>query len=312
MSASKTCIFLTVFIAVLAYGIPAFACSYMPCGDSTPDAYLPNDTMTVPANLAGVFVRTTAGATVEHDELQLEITPLDDEGDEGERLSAGDFEVSHGLELTFDMPLEENQTYRIDGEHSCEATGASSFEFETTAAAPIPEDLGTIEIGESSERTVQLSSSLCQSDYDAVAAEVRLQPSEEVEAWEDLIWYRTYVDGEVWDPAGAVGEPSQRAPGHSWTGHGTDLIFSGCGNDRGLSEGAHEVEIHAFLPGVDEPIKSETATVELECGEGAFDDQTDEDADQKQKSGPSSIFCPQWLPWCQKSPSAKPEPRRSE
>jgi len=106
------------------------------------------------------------------------------------------------------------------------------------------------------------------------AAQVRLDMRlpDELARWRDVLLYTTTVDGAIWRPRRHLCAPV--APGDSWVGRGLDVLFTDCGASTerickpyfGLSEGAHDVVMTAWWPGVEASV-SAAARVELACGD---------------------------------------------
>ncbi len=121
------------------------------------------------------------------------------------------------------------------------------------------------------ELRVMTTCGSCSVAVDAAQTAVSLELPRELERWSDVLLVTTTIDrGEIWRPQRSL--CSRVAPGESWTGRGTELVFAACpGSDErrctpswGLVEGEHQVEMTAWFPGIDVSI-SATASVVLAC-----------------------------------------------
>ena len=81
---------------------------------------------------------------------------------------------------------------------------------------------------------------------------------------------RTLVDGEPWHARSSL--PLRPAPGASWTGRGTDRIYTVCTPadsthvaSHNLAEGDHEVSMRASLPGTSLDLVSDVVPASLRC-----------------------------------------------
>ncbi len=153
-------------------------------------------------------------------------------------------------------------------------------DIEVTSAAPWPNSLGTIEVGEPlarNVRTIEVSGS-CTCPARAVARMVALRRSAEMEPWADAAVYTIEVDGqpthgdESWLSYQRYCLPTGR------THDGTDRVgvYLRCGSepvgldcDAGRPDGSaaatRTVRIVALLPGLDRVLATESVTVDLRC-----------------------------------------------
>lgn len=247
----------------------ASACSGPAC---VAPEHVPADGATVPANAAGLQLLDLAPLTEMPSARLFEIT------------ADGEVEVPITLDReTFEILLEgslaQEGSYRLESDAGCGLEPAEAT-FTAGPAAPLPTTLGALEAGPMSWGTVPVpdDSGSCYADVEAVVVDVSLGLSPEAEPWASLFVYETYVDGELYAPAGTIspgsayGDPyAGAAPGGSWVGRGVDRVYARCGGlpesawDEGVAEGTHTVEIRATLPGTDVVLVSEPAVVDLYC-----------------------------------------------
>jgi hypothetical protein len=140
-------------------------------------------------------------------------------------------------------------------------------------AAAAPASLETREHGVAELRVMTTCGS-CSVSIDAAQTGISLRLPAELRRWSDVLLYTTTVDGEsIWRPQRHL--CSRVAPGESWTGRGSELVFASCGTvgetrcrpSYDLANGEHEVEMTAWWPGVDASV-SARANVELTCDQG--------------------------------------------
>ena len=244
------------------------------------DHFLPEQGAEVPANLKGLYYYHLFAPEVERDEEVTQMYLLDDGGEPVDEVAFEEDEsdVSHyAFEFQFEDPLQPGETYRYLGETACsgEVGPVEELElvFHTADEAPIPEELGALEVVDTTTSSLQVSNSMsCSDDIRAAQAEVWLELSDDARPWESVLWYETLVDGEHWNASEQVGQDTPG--GSSWVGRGQDLIYADCDGDDGLEEGTYSVQMRAYLPGVQGAIASDEVDVELECstlgGRGCF------------------------------------------
>ncbi len=122
-----------------------------------------------------------------------------------------------------------------------------------------------------------VNSASCSMSVNAAQIPIELQLGGSLGNWRDILLFSTTVDGELWHPRRSV--CSRVAPGESWTGRATDLLFAACGTNETrpprirLEEGEHDVTITAWWPGSGSI--SAGARVMLRCSQGVGADNGD-------------------------------------
>jgi hypothetical protein len=140
--------------------------------------------------------------------------------------------------------------------------------FDTTAAAALPGELGSLTVSDPTRREVRLGGgSGCWELYEA--ASVIAEVERAGEPFFDAIAFVTYVDDKVYRPSPHL----NHAPGHggSWIGHGRDELASICHPDISapLSSGRHTVRFEGRVAGADETLVGESIEFELSCAGSA-------------------------------------------
>lgn len=104
----------------------------------------------------------------------------------------------------------------------------------------------------------------CSESVTAAQLPIEMDLPEAMRAFRDQFYFETIIDGtHRWAPSANVCCPI--VPGASWRGKGVDLLFSVCGETRGLTAGRHTVEMRASLPGTDISAVTSNVEVELRC-----------------------------------------------
>lgn len=151
--------------------------------------------------------------------------------------------------------------------------------FSVTAPAPLPTQLGQLQVTRWARGPLRLAASArCSREVEVSFVDVELTLAAEAEPWREALVFETWVDGRRWDPRAVA---LDRLPfGSSWLGRGIDRLYVRCEPDAselyepGLSAGPHEVELRATLPGTDVVLRTAPIALTLDC---AADPATDGD-----------------------------------
>lgn len=271
-------------------------CSPLLCAD--PGFFVPGDGATVPANLPGIYWRAR------HDASPGGVTPsnvtLTTTTDPGAPLSftATPLSDANAYLLVPDAPLVAGTSYRLVDSTTCMFGGGGgapspTVVFAVGPSAPLPTTLGVLAVTDLPPRTDSVISSggSCSTSAVLASAAVAIDyPSVPGTApWRDVLHFETRADGQIW--FGRSSSLQSIAPGESWVGRGFDRLYTACSedpfNDVGweLSEGTHQVEMRATLPGTSLALATGTRAVTLVCpppgndgdgGEGGGDGETGE------------------------------------
>jgi hypothetical protein len=256
-------------VLVLALPRPADACEPPPCWSGY---FVPGDGAHVPANLPGLYwrpmgsVASTAGAD------PAKVTLVPDGGAPialtATQLASGDFVLVPA------QPLVAGTHYRLTDDNICEQTGSPGpdIQFTATAGAPLPTALGTVSVvdGDIASLDIGTAAGSCSVAVVADRSNIALVPDASAQPWLDVLMYETRVDGALWNPIDNIN--STNAPGASWQGRGTDLVYRVCDTNVDLldpgvtSDGTHAVELRATLAGdATTMLATPPAQIDLAC-----------------------------------------------
>lgn len=158
---------------------------------------------------------------------------------------------------------------------SCHADWSLAAQFTVTAPAPLPSDLGALEVMvQSGSLKVAEYSGGCDRVVDASYADLTLLPSPSALPYKDLFDYTLVVDGK--DAAGFSSSSiiESRLDGGVPLPQGTERIFALCralpGNPNvdDVQLGAHRVKLRAKLDGV--TLETPEVQVDLRCDGGTM------------------------------------------
>lgn len=245
----------------------AQACSAPICYGATA-SLLPQAGATIPANATGVSVFEGINRGEPSPAMSLTKTS-------GGATTAVAFTILDGGSqkkiLSPDEGFEIGARYDVSVGSTCLSGGTTATsQFTVGAAAPKPTSLGTLRIGSTGVKALNVSSGgRCTEVISAAQAEIELGLSAGATPWAAMLRYETYVDGEFW--AARADATMQLHPAGSWVGIGKDLVYSACGNPvgvaQGVSPGRHQVLLRAYLPGNDTTsLDSNTVEIDLSCG----------------------------------------------
>lgn len=246
---------------------PAEACSPPPCQGGF---LTPGDSARVPANLPAIHWQPMQSYDAAPDPAKV---TLKTQAGAAIALTAMQQPDSSFL-LVPATALAPDEIYVLADGNTCGLTGETgpTATFQTTAAAPLPTQLGTLvataaEVGPLEVATLRGS---CSSQTQSDTATVLVERTAEADPWHDVLHYQTFVDGRPWSPQSNLN--SLVAPGTSWRGRGTDRIYTICSTDdgtlgEGLGEGTHVIAMHAKLPGTTSTLTATEVTVELSCSD---------------------------------------------
>jgi hypothetical protein len=296
---------LAVAAALVAVGViqssTADACSAPACW---PGFITPSTGAEVPANVPGFYWRPVSdhSSSTPPDPSKLKLstgaapsTPL----------PITTTALGNGAYLIVPQQALTPQTYFLADESMCASTGLAgpSVSFTVTAAAPMPTYLGELQAEPSTLGALDVAtpSGSCSAQVTARQVAISLAITYESIAWRDVLMFETVVDGEIWRAASTIN--TQVAPGSSWQGRATDLLYRTCESDdpsaqQGLAAGPHQVVMRARLPGGDVIASSDSITVELYCpgegGDGGGDGSGDGGGSEGGEGGCSSTRVPTW------------------
>lgn len=247
---------------------PADACSPPPCWGGF---LTPGDSARVPANLPAIHwqpMRTYDGAPMDPANVTLRTQS-------GTAIALTATEQPDGSFLfTPATALVPDEIYVLADGNTCGLTGETgpTATFQTTAAAPLPTQLGALVATEATVGPLEVATlrGSCSSQVQADTASVIVERTAEADPWHDVLHYETFVDGRPWSPQSSLN--GLVAPGTSWRGRGTDRIYRVCSTDddtlgEGLAEGTHVIAMHAKLPGTTSTMTATEVTVELSCSD---------------------------------------------
>lgn len=228
-----------------------------------------------------------------------------------EETASGDVERAVevvGAEVRFVDALTPGSWYRLVITSPCEADPTDAYtseaRFYVSEAEALPGALGTLEAlaPSYSDLTVADGSGGCYGSIDAVSVDLEMQLEAGIDAWDGLLVWETYVDGERWHPDASVswgnpyGDPGGTRPLFtSWRGAARDEVYAACGEVRvgiveaGVGEGVHTAQIRAYVPGTDIVLTSNEVTFELECPAG--DPEPEPDPDPERFENPVAAGC---------------------
>ncbi|HWO25932.1 MAG TPA: hypothetical protein VNO30_44670 [Kofleriaceae bacterium] len=271
-----------VFVAAAASLVAAApsdadACSPLPC---SPGYFTPVNDAAVPANVPAFYWRPVSSAFS---------TPLPEPSDVLFARAAAPttplpFTAAKLLDgsyaLTPQDPLTPGTDYVLTDRYKCGSMSVGpSVTFRALATAPQPTSLGTLTetTNLTGPITVPSSGGECSVEVAAHQVGIALQPSTDALAWRGALHYETFVDGQLWHSSSSA---DSAAPGSSWSGRGTDVLYAFCEEGahlaNGLAAGTHEVVMRATLPGTTTVVQSSALTVELACaGDGPDPDEGD-------------------------------------
>lgn len=238
------------------------------CSGCIPAQLVPGDGATVPANLPAITWRPSSSGALT-DPAALTLT-RDDAPDSPLALTATRNDDGT-YSLVADPPLVAGHTYTMRDASACEpftGTGDSGeWSFTVVAEAPLPTSLGAISAGARERKLADLATSdgSCQRSLDIAQVAIDIAYAPEALPWKDVLFFRTFVDGQWWLPYEHALMPPP--PGGNWRGRGDDWIFTVCEDDVEpiISEGPHEVEIRATLRGTSMVLSTGTINVSLAC-----------------------------------------------
>lgn len=144
-------------------------------------------------------------------------------------------------------------SYAARGLKSCNGAETVDATFTVTAAAALPTATGSLAVKKSARETLSAwtSSGSCTEPVDAAYVDLDVNVDPALAPYLSVVTWQTKVDGKWWsdeDPIEVLSAPSGNA--HSYL-----RLFTACdgtkpvGRDPGLTDGKHDVEIRAFLPG---------------------------------------------------------------
>ena len=219
---------------------PAEACS--PACDVAKLA--PAAGATVPASAPGFLL---VGSTAQSSSVTL----VDGNGS----AVAGSFQKDAASGRTYFAPTTALApgSYATRGLKSCSGDETVDATFTVTAAAALPTSTGSLAVKKSARETLSAwtSSGSCTEPVDAAYVDLEVTADPALVPYLSVVTWQTKVDGKWWsgkDPIDLLGPPSGNA--HSYL-----RLFTACdgttpvGRDPGLTDGKHDVELRAFLPG---------------------------------------------------------------
>lgn len=262
-----------VGVLALACAVPSRA---LPCSPAQclQQHLVPTGNGAIPLDAAGVLLSpersfggggaTTASVTVT--------------ADDGVVVATSTEAASNGTVVRFATPLREGGRYTIGYGSLCELDRGAplAVTFQAAAAAPLPTTLGALSLERSVVGPLRVGGGAgCVETIQAAYADVVLVPSAEATPWSNAFVFSTTVDGQRWAPTDTIAFNNQSDVGSSWVGRGRDRVYATCGmagpgQQAGVSEGAHDVTLTAWLPGTDVRLRS-TLRIFLSCS-GATDD----------------------------------------
>lgn len=270
--------------------IPFWATESAACGCLLPKpVILPRSGATLPANVpAFLWVgpelhgppsefaldRLDDGSQVS---VSIDVEPFD------ETLAPVDLPRSFGVSWFLVVPQEELQPgnrYQLSVTHNTETLAAFWTIMEPV---PLPETLGTLEVGQGQQTDLQLISYRggCLATEPASWVDMRVAYTAEADAWQGTMFFNTEANGAPWTPDTNLCHPLRT---ESWVGPGVDRVLAVCRpiepGERLLSlgEGVHEVKLRAWLPGTDIVLETNPAEVQLTCDAPVGEDASEPDA----------------------------------
>ncbi len=258
-------------LAALAASVPtpALPCSPSPC---LTGHLIPRDDTAVPRDAPGIVLVPERGVGDVAATASVTVT-----ADDGEVLAVRvETGARSSTQILFDTPLREGRTYQVAYGSQCRSTRGEPLtrSFQAGPSAPLPTTLGTLAVTSAGMEMLEIGGGAgCFFTESVAHARVELTPSAEAEPWMNSFFFETRVDGQLWAPVRTIGFQDQATVGASWRGRGKDDVFAVCrspSNVRGLSEGVHQVELRATIPGG--PTLSASVHVALDCAGGAVGD----------------------------------------
>ncbi len=190
-----------------------------------------------------------------------------------------------------DDGFEEGQVYQL--ETACPRYEVQEFtesvRFSTSAeSAESPQELGELRVVEQGMTSATVASSpACSVEAQLYGARVEVELSEGASPWAGALQFETFVtaaggdEPQRWRPSQVLAR--EVAPGASWVGRGTDLLYTVCESldapSTQLEPGTYEVYMTASLPGEDWRLETNRVEIELECADEGGDDVGDPGAD---------------------------------
>lgn len=278
---------------VLVFGIggivsgvsqPAEACSPAPCYKS---ALVPEDESSVALlsdqRLSFVWrvgaLWTSPGSSRERmaRPSDVTLTHLDDDRTIEVELQQANEDRDQLWLLQPKESLEPRSSYRLDVNLPCDRPPKDTLEstFQTTEQLSPSSPTASLEVGSIERQMIRLpSGASCSRSARVATASLNVQLGSQLQQWRDLLFYRTRLikpSGETrdWTPVhSAISAP---APGASWEGRGTDMLYTSCEDegqfaDSGLEPGvSYEVYVEAQLPGTEITARTDTRQITLSC-----------------------------------------------
>ncbi|MBW2530641.1 MAG: hypothetical protein JRI55_04130 [Deltaproteobacteria bacterium] len=256
-----------ISLALTAAPRPADACHPPMCADQI---VRPGPGMTMPANAPAILLyprvswgmppaqlevllekETAAGMEV----LSTSVTPRQD----------GSYEVAPT------GGFEPNTNYLLTVPDYCEGSGkldtsALQHKFSTATSAPLPQQLGTVQLGkqETGQLTVATVSGMCESETLSAQANVSVALAAEAKPWSSLLVYEARVDSKPFSFSSSLAWDLGPFIGHA------TKVYAVCSCDDpgvlpGVSPGKHQVTFRATVPGADLVLETPALGVRLDC-----------------------------------------------
>jgi MYXO-CTERM domain-containing protein len=211
----------------------------------------------LPANRAGVLVSRA------FEDFEYELRKVN--GASSDAVTATETQIdSRTVLIAPTTPWVEGEEYVLLAS-SCAADTeeplAERARFTIGPSAELPTTLGSIDVEDDDSGSLWLiGGPACTEEFAADSAEVTLVSSESAEAWQGALVFEVLVDGEPYRDGTKNGLNGSDVEGPSAT------VYRLCveGSET-LSEGTHEVQFRATLPGTELSLTSEAAEVELHC-----------------------------------------------
>lgn len=266
---------LSCLFVIAATALPsraAQACAALACTDGSA---IPSEGATVPANAVAVI--WTPPRKLQGDAATLHLYRV--EGTTRSELEATLEAQKDGFTvLRPKLAPPEGTELEASYDSLCSTGTTYRFPFRVGPAAPLPSELGTLDVTVASARvSVGVSTGECSDQVLATSARVEIVLSSEAQPYAALLRYSLWADGQpagqpsaLW---GSYPTPSAAVVGGSHLGRGVDRVDVLCEARQGvysraLSEGSHRLQMVALLPDGTE-LRSSEVTVDLRCPAGS-------------------------------------------
>lgn len=245
-------------LAILGSERPADACTFC-LGPVTS----PSSGRSLPASAPGIVLGPTIRGGEDERTLVLE--------NEARERVAGAMKESEGRDYFAPAAELAPGTYTIRYRNDCESDGPRPFYKETpihvTPAAALPVRVGTLRVKSAARKSMKATttSGSCVEPVLAGVVDLAYELDPRTQPYADVLQWETYVDGARWPGAEPHPESEELAQGRL-------RLFTPCdangtkGRSRGLSAGAHAVELRAILVGSRAPIEPARLNVKVTCG----------------------------------------------